>query len=510
MKPSLKTHKKRHGTFMYPGSTGFKFKFGLTRGNAAAHTASGLLIAAILFISIISAGAPALIAGVFAILSFLFFTNFTSPMGVLGTGTPPTEEELEKKAMAKIETRVKELIESETKADKETIIGLRKELDEIKGIEMKETVIKLQGDLKALQEKGIDKPVRKQFADALKDALDEKKNEIDLICKSGGKQTGPLRLEIKAAVTMGMYDTIEAVGSDSHFSLTSNTGIISILRKRIMTYLSSVAIGGLSIDRPYAMWIEELDEQGLPIFIGEGDAKTQLSVRYEEREMKAKKIAVYGKVTTEMMRYLPQLISYIQNNLVRRMDIITEDQLFNGDNTGDNLAGLIPYATAFDGGVGTAGGPGLVGLVPDANEYDVIRAVALQVFNSYGVASKIFILPDILAQMEVAKDSEGRYLIPPFITPGGRVVAGVELVATNALVGTGYDFVGGDLSVVNVSFLSQSAIQIGLDGNDFTNNKKTILVEQELVQFVSANDTQVLVKGDMDTAKALLEFVVVP
>jgi hypothetical protein len=48
-------------------------------------------------------------------------------------------------------------------------------------------------------------------------------------------------------------------------------------------------------------------------------------------------------------------------------------------------------------------------------------------------------------------------------------------------------------------------VQIGLDGNDFINNKKTILLEQRLVQFVSANDTAVLVKGTFAAAKALLE-----
>jgi hypothetical protein len=49
-------------------------------------------------------------------------------------------------------------------------------------------------------------------------------------------------------------------------------------------------------------------------------------------------------------------------------------------------------------------------------------------------------------------------------------------------------------------FSDYLSVQIGMDGNDFTKNKKTILVEQELVQFVSANDTQVLVKGDIATA----------
>ncbi len=239
------------------------------------------------------------------------------------------------------------------------------------------------------------------------------------------------------------------------------------------------------------------------ILIGEGDDKIQLSVRYEEREKKAKKIGVYGKVTTEMMRYLPRLINYIQNNLVKRMDIKTEDQLFNGDDQGDNLAGLLGYATAFDGGAGVAG-TGLAGLVETPNVYDVIRALVLQVQNSYGIATRVFVKTNIPAEMDIAKDSEGRYLIPPFKTANGTMVAGVELVPTLALNSTEFDFVGGDMSVVHVEFLYQTNIQIGLDGNDFTKNLKTILVEQELVQFVSANDTQVLVKGTIEAAKAIL------
>jgi hypothetical protein len=69
----------------------------------------------------------------------------------------------------------------------------------------------------------------------------------------------------------------------------------------------------------------------------------------------------------------------------------------------------------------------------------------------------------------------------------------------------GIDFIGGDLSVVNVLFRQGMRVQIGLDGNDFINNKKTILLEQRLVQFVSANDAQTIIKGSFATAKALLE-----
>ena len=400
-------------------------------------------------------------------------------------------------------TKAAEFLASlDKKAGKEEVEAVKSALET--------SVAELQTQFNALSTKmnnvKSSEPVKqKSFEEAFADAYAEKAAEIKSIVENGGRQSGPLRFDVKAAVTMGTNNTISAVGSASHYTLTSNTGIISALRKRILTYLSSVSAGMLSVDRPYAMWIEELDEQGAPIFIGEADPKTQLSVRYEEREKKAKKIAVYGKVTTEMLRYLPQLISYIQNNLIKRMDIKTEDQLFNGDDTGNNLKGVIPYATAFNGGSG-AGGSGLAGLVDNANIYDVIRAVALQVENNFGTPNALFVKTDISALMDVTKSNgSGEYMVPAWSANGNRIVAGMEIIPTAALNGTGVDFVGGDLSVVHVGFTQNASVQVGLDGNDFTNNLKTILVEQELVQFVSANDTQVLVKGTVAAAKVLLE-----
>jgi HK97 family phage major capsid protein len=244
------------------------------------------------------------------------------------------------------------------------------------------------------------------------------------------------------------------------------------------------------------MWVEELDEQGNPIFIAEGAGKPQVSVRYEEREMKVRKIAAFVKVTKEMLRDLPQLISYVQSNLTKRIDINTENGLFVGDGLGQNLSGITEYAVPFTGGGLTATDPTFA---------DVFRALALQVEKQNGIASAVFVKPDILAQMDVEKDSEGRYIIPPFRSPlNGNEVAGIRLISTNALGVSDPDFVGGDLSVVQVRFREGMTMEMDRTGNDFTENKYTILAEQELVQFVSANDVQVLVQGDMATAIAAI------
>lgn len=376
-------------------------------------------------------------------------------------------------------------MEASEKATKDELELLRKDFNELAA---KKQVSTDRVELKSWEE---------QFTELYKEKAEEVK------AASGTKQSQPLVFEMKAAATVGLYNTVEALGSASHYTVTHNTGIVSQIRKRITSYLSRVSVGQLALEKPYAMWIEELDEQGNPIFIGEGDDKIEVSVRYEEREKKAKKIAVYSKITTEIIKYLPQFIGFLQNNMIRRVDIATEQQLINGDDTGDNLAGVLGYATEFDGG-------DMAGTVATPNNWDVLLALISQARSAHGLVNGVYVKGGLLDSMLAAKGEDGHYIRPEGVTinaQGDIYAWGVPLIRTEATLtygGETYDFFGGDLSVINVGFTGNMTVQIGLDGNDFTKNKKTILVEQELVQFVSANDTQVLVKGSFEDAKAIL------
>lgn len=394
-----------------------------------------------------------------------------------------------------IETSIAEKIAAAVKAEHDANeVALKAE--QVKFDALKNEVENL--DVK-LKESKLNNPASatKNYATLLTEALKEKEAELK---EFASKKSGSINIDIKAAVPITMLDTLLAVGSASHYSLTTNTGIISPIRKRLLTYLTAVSIGAISVDKPYAMWIEELDEQGIPIMIAEGSAKTQLSVRYEEREKKAKKIGVYSKVSTEMLRFLPQLVSFVMTNLVKRMDIKTEDQLFGGDDTGENLKGITSYATSF------APTADIANKIAFANEFDVLNGIATQVQLALGVSSAVFVNPSTLQAMKAIKDANGRPLYEEYMDilgNGDMVVSGQKIIST-PMVPVG-QFVGGDLSVVHVGFTENSSIQINLDGNDFTNNLRTILIEQQLVQFVSANDVQCLVQGTFATAIAALK-----
>lgn len=328
---------------------------------------------------------------------------------------------------------------------------------------------------------------------ALKSAFEAKKSEIDAAVK--GNQTAAIKISVKAVDTMSVGSTIGS--GATQVTITQNTGIISTIRKRELSYLANVSVGGISTNR--ALWIEETDEEGTPIMLGEGAEKTQLDVQYVEQTKSVKKIAVFGKVSTEIMADIPQLISYIQNNLMKKMDIVLEKQYFFGNDVGDNLAGLNTYATPFSAG-------DLADTIVNANEFDVLEAVALQSKLAFGQPNAIFVNPSTVSKMKLIKDSTGVPVWKGYTTiTGDLVISGLRLVETTAMPAG--DFLGGDLSVAHVLIREELGIQIGLDGNDFTRNKKTMLMEKRAVQFVSANDVAVIVKGSFATAIIALDTV---
>lgn len=398
---------------------------------------------------------------------------------------PTYEKYVAEKNAHEAEIRKTEIAKAIEEAQKNNVS--KEELEKLtnKQSEVIKEIERISLELKKANEVAKPEQSFKTVGDAIKHALESVKDDIAKAV--AGKQDSA----IKVAVTMQVDNTIGA--GDTQVSITDNTNIISPIRKRELRYLANVSVGRTSGNR--AMWIEELDEQGTPIMLGEGDTKTQLSVRYEEKTAIVKKIAVYGKVTTEMMADLPQLISYIQNNLMKRMDIVVENQLFNGDNLGDNLNGAFTLATAFSAGT-------LSNTITSPNDYDVVQAVALQTELAFGVPNAIFVNPAIVARMKMTKDVDGAYVMPTFATANGLEVAGMRVIPTTAV--SGENFIGGDLSVLQVLIREELGIQIGLNGNDFIDNKKTMLIEKRLVQFASANDVGCLIKGAFNTAKALL------
>lgn len=406
-------------------------------------------------------------------------------------------EEAQKAIDAKLELiskgATKEELEKAEKTLSDTIADLNKDLiSKLKA--QGEAIADLKLELKSEKD---GKPLT--FKQALDDAFEDVEVLATLksVVDKGGNQDGPIKINIaKAAIVMGENNTIGS--GATQYTLTENTGIITGIRRRVEKYLSKVSRG--TIGTKYAVWVEETDPQGVPIVVAEGAGKPQVSSKWIEKTASVKKVAAHGKVTTEMIADLSQLITYIKGTMLKRLSLATEDELFSGDGTGEHLFGINTLATAFSAGA-------MVGAVQAPNEFDVLRAIALQAEIANGEANGLFVHPSTWALMQALKDANDRPIWKDYLDPTTQAIifAGMEIITTSAV--TAGNFVGGDLSVLHVLFREEMSLQIGLDGNDFTNNVKTILAEQRLVQFASANDTPVLIKGDFATAKAALAIV---
>jgi hypothetical protein len=390
-------------------------------------------------------------------------------------------------AEVKAELTSNEAKSIETLTDAVSKAATIENLDALKA-ELNEAILSIKANSET---KKTNKKMNKSFAQNLAEAIIAKKAEFDAIVANGGNQKESVNIEVKSAITMSVDSFVD--GSSLPTLQAQFSGIVTSVRTPMDVYLGVVSTGTTSGNM--VTWVEETDQQGQPVFIAEGSGKTQLSSVWAEKFAPVKKVGVYGKVTTEMMADLPQLIAYIQNSLVKRLEAQVLSGLFNGNGLSANIKGIFEYATPFAAG-------SLAGTVTTPNAYDVIEAVATQVLKANGTPNAIYVNPVTLAQMHLSKSTYGEYVLPPFQTVDGTTVAGMKVIPTNFVAED--EFVGGDMSVVNVAIRENASITIGLDGNDFTNNLKTILVEKRLAQFVSGNDTPCIVKGEIGSAIAAL------
>jgi|JI10StandDraft_1071094.scaffolds.fasta_scaffold225411_1 HK97 family phage major capsid protein len=339
----------------------------------------------------------------------------------------------------------------------------------------------------------------KTFGDAMKESFEKNEGVQKIIAQKGIGAKEEVNIHIEKTVGTITEASSILAGSTYH-SLTEYAGIFSPIRKRVEKYLGAVTVGSLS--KRFAYWIEETDEEGTPVMIAESTVKTQLDVQQREKTQKVEKIAVHAKVSTEWLDDLPQFVSYLEMNLMKRVAIVMEDQLYSGNGSTPNLKGATEWATAFSAGSNANN-------IVSAHEIDVIENVANQSENAFGMPNNFFMHRDTLSIIKGIKGTDGHPVWNDYrdwsINSTGLRIGGMNIITT-PMIPSGY-FLGGDTSVINVRFREGINIRMVSSGNDPINNEMTLIVEARLAQFVSANDAPCLIKGDFATAKTALQAV---
>lgn len=218
-------------------------------------------------------------------------------------------------------------------------------------------------------------------------------------------------------------------------------------------------------------YMRETGFQNMAATVSEGTAKPKSDITFDLVSRAVVKIATYVKASTEILADVPMLQSYIDGRLRYMLSYVEEAQLLKGSGVGNNLSGIYTEATAYSAVLTLPGSP---------SKIDQLRLMMLQSELAEYPATGVVLNPIDWAEIELKKDSLGRYIIG---NPQGTLAPtlwGRPVVATQAMtVDTG--LVGAFRLGAQVFDRMQSNVQISSENeDDFINNLVTILIEERL------------------------------
>lgn len=247
-------------------------------------------------------------------------------------------------------------------------------------------------------------------------------------------------------------------------------------------------------------YVEVVDETGAPAVTAELAEIPEKDFEFQEFKAYLKKIAVMNKHSVEILQDAAQLVAAIKGWLQEDINIAVDQQILTGDGVGDNLPGIFGKASVLDA---TAVGSKRVS---NANLSDVIRVAITKVYVSGKgkfVPTYVLLNPEDADALDLTKDENGQYVLPPFRSADGTTIKGARVIE-NVGVPEG-QFLVGDLSKYHVG--TKGGVEIEMtnsDGTDFAKDILSVKLRRRITAYMRANDNGAFWTGSIaDVIEAL-------
>ena len=205
-------------------------------------------------------------------------------------------------------------------------------------------------------------------------------------------------------------------------------------------------------------------------------AKPQSSFAFVGEQAPVRTLAHWEAAHRNVLADEPQLRSIIDNELMYGLRLLEDDQILNGDGTGENLTGVLTtpgiQSYAWSSGAFTP--------EPDTKA-DAIRRAATLSFLAYYEPTGVILHPNDWEDIELTKDANGQYLIAVSVAMGGEPrVWRMPIVDTPAMA-EGTALVGAFGTGAQLYDREQASIRISEQHSDFfVRNAIVVLAEQRL------------------------------
>lgn len=206
--------------------------------------------------------------------------------------------------------------------------------------------------------------------------------------------------------------------------------------------------------------------------VPEGTAKPYSNYGWTRATAPVRTIAHLAKLTRQALDDAPRLQAEVDAEMRYGLALVEDSQILLGDGTGENLLGLYPQATAYVAPAGIT--------IASPNKMDKLRLAMLQASLGLYPADAIVLHETDWTDIELTKDSNGRYIFANPTGVAGPVLWGKRVLSTVSMAqGT---FLVGAFRVAATLYdrLAPEVLISSENADDFEKNLLTMRCEERL------------------------------
>jgi hypothetical protein len=387
----------------------------------------------------------------------------------------------------------------EAKASTEMVEKMKAEFNAAKNEQFETLTSQLKAQGEELKELGLTlKKVSNQNSlgkkhSSIREGLEKNLDKLKALASSDMSAARAAGFSFKAAADMLASTNI----SGGNVPVEQRIAGLNTVASRRVRLLDIVAKGSAASN--VISWVYQANKDGAAGGTLEGATKNQIDFDLVVASETVVKRTAFIKVSDEMISDIDFIQTEINNELMRELLKDVETQAYSGNGTAPNLRGIVTVSTAFAAGT-------FAGTVDNANEADVLTVAINQIMiANQPMPNYILMHPSDVTKLKLYKVSttDRRYIDRLALIAGELTLDGIPIIPTT-LVPVG-DYLVGAFDMATLYDKGEMQIEIGLDGNDFTKNMRTIRAEWRGAMVVKNNDRTAFVTGDFATDKAALE-----
>lgn len=319
---------------------------------------------------------------------------------------------------------------------------------------------------------------------------------VNATFKDGKKTHEAARIEIKAAENFGYPQFFEGADGTDVTAFTGRFIDPTLYKRKRKRNLILDNFDIQTINVPTLVYLQKVEigdanvtagDPGGADWILSGQIKPQRSFRVTSATVDAKKVAIFGTVEDKLLRDVPSLQNWIQEDFMLEMLEKINDGLLNNNPAinADAPLGLKINAIQF------TATPAFNQTIANVTYIDALIAVFALFIQNKEEALQAFVSSDVYYRILSLKDLQARYQNNPLIYTnalGDLYIAGVKImwadeedIPSDHLLVTGVDL------GFKIKAYSTMVFERGLNGEDFRYDRTSFRSWQEFLTYIPSN-----------------------